>query len=411
MVAVGDDVKGLLDLARPMFALYIGGMGAKGKNFYNNLAPPVRLRGGGREDPGALPRRQQAGRRGAGADGAAGDVQPGRARVLRQGADRRVPRVRASRTCRSPRSPTTRPRSSSPDEGVGVLMIDRPTTAARGRARVVPADRPRRSWTRRSSPTTRSGRRTASCRATCGPRPARSGCSASTSPRSTAGPGSTDFRYNLVMAEELTRRRRDAAPGFVVHTDIIVPYLTGLGTDEQKRRWLPGCVSGETVTAVAMTEPGAGSDLQGIRTTAVDKGDHYLLNGSKTFISNGIMADLVIVVARTDPDAGHKGISLLVVERGMAGFERGRNLDKIGLQGPGHRGAVLRRRRGAEGEPARRGGLRLRLADDEPARRSGCRSGDRRRRPARRSCRCASTTPRSARPSASRSASSSTTGS
>lgn len=145
------------------------------------------------------------------------------------------------------------------------------------------------------------------------------------------GPGVKDFRYNMVMAEELTRAGVNG-PGFLVHTDIIVPYLSSLGTDEQKRRWLPGCVSGETITAIAMTEPGAGSDLQGIRTTAVDKGDHYVLNGSKTFISNGILADLVIVVARTDPEAGHKGISLLVVERGMAGFERGRNLEKMGLK-------------------------------------------------------------------------------
>jgi acyl-CoA dehydrogenase len=116
-----------------------------------------------------------------------------------------------------------------------------------------------------------------------------------------------------------------------VHTDIIVPYLSAIGNDEQKQRWLPACVTGETITAIAMTEPGAGSDLQGVRTSAVDKGDHYVLNGSKTFISNGINADLVVVVARTDPDAGHKGISLLVVERGMEGFERGRNLDKVGL--------------------------------------------------------------------------------
>ncbi len=144
------------------------------------------------------------------------------------------------------------------------------------------------------------------------------------------GPGVPDFRYNMVLAEEMTRAGA-SGPGFPVHTDIIVPYLSSLGTDEQKRRWLPGCVSGETITAIAMTEPGAGSDLQGIRTHAVDKGDHYVLNGSKTFISNGIMADLVIVVARTDPDAGYKGISLLVVERGMDGFERGRNLDKVGM--------------------------------------------------------------------------------
>ncbi len=150
-------------------------------------------------------------------------------------------------------------------------------------------------------------------------------------PEEYGGAGVADFRYNMVLAEELTRAGA-SGPGFPVHTDIIVPYLTHLGTDEQKRRWLPGCVSGETVTAIAMTEPGAGSDLQGIRTAAVDKGDHYVLNGSKTFISNGILADLVVVVARTDPDAGHKGISLLVVERGMAGFERGRNLDKMGLK-------------------------------------------------------------------------------
>ncbi len=144
------------------------------------------------------------------------------------------------------------------------------------------------------------------------------------------GPGVADFRYNVIVSDEQARAGV-SGPGFSVHTDIIVPYLISLGTDEQKRRWLPGCVSGDIITAIAMTEPGAGSDLQGIRTTAVDQGDHYLLNGSKTFISNGINSDLVIVVARTNPDAGHQGISLLVVERGMEGFERGRNLDKIGL--------------------------------------------------------------------------------
>jgi alkylation response protein AidB-like acyl-CoA dehydrogenase len=144
------------------------------------------------------------------------------------------------------------------------------------------------------------------------------------------GAGVRDFRYNMVLAEEMTRAGAHG-PGFPVHTDIIVPYISSLGTDEQKARWLPGCVSGHTITAIAMTEPGAGSDLQGIRTNAVDKGDHYVLNGSKTFISNGILSDLVIVVARTDPEAGYKGISLLVVERGMEGFDRGRNLDKIGM--------------------------------------------------------------------------------
>ena len=149
-------------------------------------------------------------------------------------------------------------------------------------------------------------------------------------PEEHGGAGVSDFRYNAVLSDEQTRCGA-SGPGFSVHTDIIVPYLTSLGTGEQKRRWLPGCVSGETITAIAMTEPGAGSDLQGVRTSAVDAGDHYVLNGSKTFISNGINADLVIVVARTDADAGHQGISLLVVERGMAGFERGRNLDKVGL--------------------------------------------------------------------------------
>jgi alkylation response protein AidB-like acyl-CoA dehydrogenase len=144
------------------------------------------------------------------------------------------------------------------------------------------------------------------------------------------GPGIKDFRYNMVLAEE-SARAGASGPGFAVHTDIIVPYISSLGTEAQKRRWLPGCVTGETITAIAMTEPGAGSDLQGIRTTAVDAGDHYVLNGSKTFISNGILSDLAIVVCRTDPDAGHQGISLLVVERGMEGFERGRNLDKMGL--------------------------------------------------------------------------------
>ncbi|OKJ93539.1 acyl-CoA dehydrogenase [Streptomyces sp. CB03234] len=148
-------------------------------------------------------------------------------------------------------------------------------------------------------------------------------------PEEYGGGGTTDFRYSTVLAEEFTRA---GAPGLAIglHNDVIGPYLTSLSTDEQKRRWLPGFCTGEIITAIAMTEPGAGSDLQGIRTTAEDKGDHWLLNGSKTFISNGILADLVIVVARTTPEGGAHGLSLLVVERGMDGFERGRNLDKIG---------------------------------------------------------------------------------
>jgi alkylation response protein AidB-like acyl-CoA dehydrogenase len=144
------------------------------------------------------------------------------------------------------------------------------------------------------------------------------------------GGGNSDYRYYLVFDEELARAGV-TGPGFAVHNDMIGPYLRRLCTPEQCERWLPGYCSGETITAIAMTEPGAGSDLQGIRATAVRDGDHYVLNGQKTFISNGQLCDIVIVVARTDPGAGHRGISLLVVERGMAGFGRGRNLDKIGL--------------------------------------------------------------------------------
>jgi alkylation response protein AidB-like acyl-CoA dehydrogenase len=143
------------------------------------------------------------------------------------------------------------------------------------------------------------------------------------------GGGTSDFRYNAVIGEEMTRRGVYGA-AFTLFNDMIVPYLAAGATDEQRARWFPGLCAGETIAAIAMSEPGAGSDLQGIRTTAVDAGDHYVLNGQKTFISNGILSDLVVVVARTNPDAGHQGISLLVVERGMEGFERGRNLDKIG---------------------------------------------------------------------------------
>ena len=148
-------------------------------------------------------------------------------------------------------------------------------------------------------------------------------------PEEYGGGGTDDFRYNVVIGEEMTARGVYGA-AFPLFNDMIVPYLVASANDEQKQRWFPRLASGELIAAIAMSEPEAGSDLQGIRTTAVDKGDHYVLNGQKTFISNGILADLVIVVAQTDPEAGHKGISLLVVERGMDGFERGRNLDKIG---------------------------------------------------------------------------------
>ncbi|WP_137724796.1 acyl-CoA dehydrogenase family protein [Prescottella subtropica] len=149
-------------------------------------------------------------------------------------------------------------------------------------------------------------------------------------PEEYGGGGVRDFRYNTIVTEETTRGGF-GGPGFMLHNDVVAPYLIDLATEEQKQRWLPGFCSGEIITAIAMTEPGTGSDLQGIKTRAVRDGDHWILNGSKTFITNGINADLVIVVACTDPDKGAQGFSLLVVERGMEGFERGRNLDKIGL--------------------------------------------------------------------------------
>jgi alkylation response protein AidB-like acyl-CoA dehydrogenase len=145
------------------------------------------------------------------------------------------------------------------------------------------------------------------------------------------GGGVKDFRYNTVLAAEVTRVGASGL-GFTLHNDVVAPYLTDLCTDEQKARWLPGFVSGELITAIAMSEPGAGSDLQGLKTTARRDGDDWVLNGSKTFITNGILSDLVLVVARTDPEAGARGFSLLAVERGMPGFERGRKLDKVGLR-------------------------------------------------------------------------------
>ena len=149
-------------------------------------------------------------------------------------------------------------------------------------------------------------------------------------PERFGGAGIHDYRYNAVMTEEFIATGC-VGFGYALHNDVMPPYLLDLTTDEQKRRWLPGWVSGDIITAVAMSEPGAGSDLKAITTSAVRDGDHYVLNGSKTYITNGILADLVIVVAKTDPAAGHRGISLLAVERGMTGFARGRNLAKAGM--------------------------------------------------------------------------------
>jgi alkylation response protein AidB-like acyl-CoA dehydrogenase len=146
------------------------------------------------------------------------------------------------------------------------------------------------------------------------------------------GGGVLDFRYNAVLGEELIRAGASGI-GFGLHNDVNAPYFERLSTDEQKARWMPGFCSGELITAIAMTEPAAGSDLQGIKTTAVRDGDDWILNGQKTFITNGINSDLVIVVVRTDTDVKPaRGTSLMVVERGMPGFERGRNLNKIGMK-------------------------------------------------------------------------------
>ena len=151
-------------------------------------------------------------------------------------------------------------------------------------------------------------------------------------PEEHGGGGVDDFRYNLITAEEIQMAGVNAAgTGIGLHNDVCLPYFLHAGTEEQKARWLPGICSGELITAIAMTEPGIGSDLAGMSTSAIRDGDHYVVNGSKTFITNGIHADLVITAVKTDPSQRHKGMSLLVLERGMEGFERGRNLDKIGM--------------------------------------------------------------------------------
>ncbi len=150
-------------------------------------------------------------------------------------------------------------------------------------------------------------------------------------PEEYGGGGVPDYRFNAVLGEELLRTPdAGAGLGIALHNDICLPYFLSYCTDEQKQRWLPGIISGELVTAIGMTEPGIGSDLASMATTAVRDGDHYVVNGSKTFITNGIHADLVITAVKTDPKHRHRGMSLLVVERGMAGFTRGRNLAKLG---------------------------------------------------------------------------------
>jgi acyl-CoA dehydrogenase len=144
------------------------------------------------------------------------------------------------------------------------------------------------------------------------------------------GGSGVDFGYAAIINEEIIRA---GSSGFTMglHSDIVVPYIEAFGTEAQRERWLPGCASGETITALAMTEPNTGSDLASIKTTAIRDGDHYVINGQKTFISNGILCDLVIVAAKTDPESRHGGVSLLVVENGTPGFEKGRKLAKMGM--------------------------------------------------------------------------------
>jgi len=150
-------------------------------------------------------------------------------------------------------------------------------------------------------------------------------------PEEYGGGGVRDFRFNAVIMEEIMRIGAAAAGlGITLHNDVCLPYFLEYCSDEQKARWLPGIASGELITAIAMTEPGTGSDLASITTTARRDGDAYVVNGAKTFITNGINADLVVTAVKTDPTAKHAGMSLFVIERGMAGFTRGRNLDKLG---------------------------------------------------------------------------------
>jgi alkylation response protein AidB-like acyl-CoA dehydrogenase len=150
-------------------------------------------------------------------------------------------------------------------------------------------------------------------------------------PEEFGGQGLRDFRYNAIMAEEMAATG-SVGIGLGLQNDVLPPYLDELTTPEQKMRWLPGVVSGETICAVAMSEPGAGSDLGALQTTARRDGGAWVIDGAKTFITNGLLADLVVVACKTDPGAGHRGISLIVVEAGSEGFERGRGLDKVGLK-------------------------------------------------------------------------------
>ncbi|NLJ52773.1 MAG: acyl-CoA dehydrogenase [Intrasporangiaceae bacterium] len=151
-------------------------------------------------------------------------------------------------------------------------------------------------------------------------------------PEEFGGAGAEDYRYNAILGEEISRFNAAVSSCFGIHSDVCPPYIVDLGTEEQKQRWLPGMASGEKICAIAMTEPGGGSDLAALRTTAVRDGDEWVINGSKTFITNGYQADYVITAVRTDPEKGAKGITLFMIETGMEGFTRGRKLDKVGQE-------------------------------------------------------------------------------
>ena len=331
MVAIGEgpDTKALLDFVRPMYALYVGGMGARGKNFYNDLAcqygyekeakeiQDLYLDGKKKEAEALVPVEWLE----------AGNL-VGPASYVKE---RLAAFAEAGVTTLSVVPATEPGRHHRADQGVGVLMTQQSRPSIYEQEHEDFRTSVRTFMEKEVVPHHDQWEKDGQVSREVWLKAGEAGLLCFDVDEEYGGAGVKDFRYNTIVAEELARVGA-SGPGFPVHSDIIVPYISQLGTDEQKQRWLPGLVSGEIISAIAMTEPGAGSDLQGIRTSAVDKGDHYVLNGSKTFISNGILSDLVIVVCRTDPDAGHKGISLLVVERGMTGFERGRNLDKVGMK-------------------------------------------------------------------------------
>ena len=223
-------------------------------------------------------------------------------------------------------------------------------------------------------------------------------------PERYGGAGAEDFRFNLVIGEECQRAGVGSfGLGITLHNDICLPYFLRYCTDEQRERWLPGIASGELITALAMTEPGIGSDLAAMCTRARREDEHYVVDGSKTFITNGINADLIITAVKTDPSQRHRGISLLVIERGMDGFERGRNLEKIGQHAQDTAELSFS---GVHVPVANLLGRRARASSSSSptSPRSASRSRPRRSPPARRCSTGRSTTCASARRSASRSA-------